>query len=109
VGSGVLVKHKVTRKLNAPQNFTPSPTKEVKEMKIIDIEISSSGMPPAQTSPKIKVTGASSSVANRETIEDGKSSETIFSGRNMPDAYNTILRPRGVEIYETTAIQDFKD
>ena len=103
------MKHKVTRKLNAPQNFTPSPTKEVKEMKIIDIEISSSGMPPAQTSPKIKVTGASSSVANRETIEDGKSSETIFSGRNMPDAYNTILRPRGVEIYETTAIQDFKD
>jgi hypothetical protein len=56
------------------------------------------------------VTGASSSVANRETIEDGKSSDTIFSGRNMPDAYNSILRPRGVEMYETTAaIQDFKD
>jgi hypothetical protein len=28
-----------------PQNFTPSPNKEAKEMKIIDIEISSSGMP----------------------------------------------------------------
>lgn len=50
-GGGVQVKHKVTRKFNMPQNFTPSPTKEGKEMKIIDIEITSTRMPPPQTSP----------------------------------------------------------
>jgi len=77
-----------------------------KEMKIIDIEISSSGIPIPQSSPKVKESAASNSVANKETIEDGKSSETIFSGRHMPDAYNSILRPRGVEMYGTTALAE---
>lgn len=85
-----------------PQNFASSPTKEGKKMKIIDIEIKSTGMPQPQPSPKVQITG-SNSIANRESIEDGKSSETVFSGRNLPNAYNTILRPRGMELYETTA------
>jgi hypothetical protein len=59
-------------------------------------------LPPSSATPQVKISVASSSVGNRETIEDNKSSETVFSGRHMPDAYNSILRPRGIELYGGT-------
>ena len=76
-----------------------SPTKDHNEIKIIDIEITSSSQPPSQITPKVKVTMGSSSVGNPEILEDNKSSETVFSGRHIPDAYNSILRPKGIELY----------
>jgi hypothetical protein len=61
----------------------------------IDVEIASNIRSQEDNSYQV----GSASVPNRESAEDNKSSETMFSGRHPQDTYASMLRPRGIEMF----------